>query len=96
MPDQRQRQQRDDRCALSAGEPFDQLCDNFLPSWPGLGIVFQKLRRARFALLMGDARSRLWRLGVGNGSQMVPQPIEIAQNGLGVWEAAARAAQAAK
>jgi len=31
-PDQRQRQQRDDRGALGAGELLDQLCDNFLPS----------------------------------------------------------------
>jgi hypothetical protein len=41
-PDQRQGQQGNDRCAPSAGEPFDQLCDNFFPSGPRSGIVFQK------------------------------------------------------
>jgi hypothetical protein len=77
-PGQRQRQQRDNHCALSAGELFDQLCDNFLPRWPGPGIVFQKVRRAWFALLIGEVATTLSALEAWTGSQMAPQLIEIA------------------
>jgi hypothetical protein len=50
-------------------------------SWD-LVLFFRKYREAGPALLMGDARAG-FRVGPGNDSEMAPQPIEIAQNGLG-------------
>src|SRR3984957_9827470 len=45
--------------------------DNFLPSRPGRGIVFQKGPQARLALLTGDARPGPRPLGKGRLSDCV-------------------------
>ncbi len=57
--------------------------NNFSPSQGRRGIVFQKAEKGWLALPEGDARpgpaSVSW---TGNDSQILPQAVEIAQNGL--------------
>jgi hypothetical protein len=56
--------------------------DNFLPSRPGLDIVFQKGQQAELALL-GRFATGTSALRAGNDSGMAPQAVKNAKNGLG-------------
>jgi hypothetical protein len=67
----------------SRGGALDKKIDNFLPNRPASGIVLQKLMQARLAFSAGPTGG-LWRSPEGNDSEMAPQIIEIARNGLGM------------
>ena len=74
-------------------ELFDQLCDNFLTSWPGLVLFFRKFEEP-VCTSHGRGATTLSALGVERLAEWQPQLIEIAQNELGVCETGdARAAR---
>jgi hypothetical protein len=78
MPDQRQRQQRDDRRALSASPSYSTnyttiSVDNFLPSWRGIWYSFSEVSTSRVRIFHRRGATTLSALGAGNGSQTAPQ-----------------------
>jgi hypothetical protein len=84
------------RCRRAAKRPVEGRdaglgkIDNFLTGRLGQSIVFQKSRQAQLTLLLGDARLGFDSQGQETDSEMAPQSIEIAQNGLGNGGPAAR------
>jgi hypothetical protein len=95
-PDQRQRQQRDDRCALSADEPFDQLMRQFLARLAGAWYCFSESSTSPVRTSHGRGAIASSALGVGNGSRMALQPLKSLKTDPASARRDARAAKAAK